>query len=72
MKSVISFWLKALPFTLGVALSLISFCFLIQFYDRGLYFDEEYIWFFMIFFLIGFPTLIHGIDKLSKPDIGGS
>ena len=66
MKLFLRFWLKSMPFTLGMALSLISLCFLVRFYDYGLDFDEEYIWLFIAFFLTGFPTLIHGINKLSN------
>ena len=55
-----------MPFTIGMALSLVSLCFLVQFYDDGLDFDGEYIWLFIVFFLTGFPTLIYGINKLSN------
>lgn len=55
-----------MPFTIGMALSLVSLCFLVQFYDDGLDFDAEYIWLFVAFFLTGFPTLVHGIRELSK------
>ena len=66
MKSFFRFWLKAIPFTIGMALSLIALCFLVEFYDRGLDFDEEYLWLFAAFFLTGFPTLIYGMNRLAE------
>jgi hypothetical protein len=68
VKSFFKFWLKAIPFTLGMALSIISLCFLIKFYDYGLNFEDQNIWFFCIFFFIGFPTLTYGINKLRSDD----
>ena len=65
MKLFLRFWFRAIPFTVGIALSLIALCFLVAFYDYGLDFDEEDIWIFLIFFLAGFPLLIYGLNKLS-------
>ncbi len=66
MKTLFSLWWRSFPFTIGMALSLIALCFLVRFYDYGLEFDSEYIWLFVLFFLVGFPTLIFGIEKLSN------
>ncbi|MEJ2061018.1 MAG: hypothetical protein P8Y64_11130 [Gammaproteobacteria bacterium] len=69
MKAFFLLWWRSLPFTVGMAASLIALCFLVRFYDYGLELDSEYIWLFMLFFLVGFPTLIFGIKKLSHdPD----
>jgi len=66
MRAAVRNWLRALPFTVGIALSLIALCYLVRFYDRGLDFDEGDIWTFAALFLIGFPTLIHGINVLAR------
>jgi hypothetical protein len=66
MKDFIKFCIKALTFTIGMALTLISLCFLIKFYENGLNFDNDEIWTFTMFFLTGFPTLIFGINQLSE------
>lgn len=70
MKSYSIFWLKAAPFTFGMALTLISLCYLVVFYENGMYFEEADIWLFALFFSAGFPTLIFGIKSLGsdKPD----
>jgi len=65
MKLFLRFWIRAIPFTVGIALSLIALSFLVAFYDYGLDFDEEEIWIFLIFFLAGFPLLVFGLNKLS-------
>lgn len=66
MKAFIRGWFRAIPFTVGMALSLIALSFLVRSYDYGLDFDEEEIWIFVIFFFAGFPTLVHGINVLSE------
>ena len=65
MKDYLQMLLRALPFTLGVALSLVGLCYLVRFYDYGLDFEDEYIWMFAVFFGLGFPTLIYGLNRLS-------
>lgn len=59
-------WWRAVPFTVGMALTLIALCFLVRFCDRGLDFAEEEIWLFAIFFLAGFPVVIFGINRMAK------
>ncbi|WP_193075574.1 hypothetical protein [Pseudomonas sp. FME51] len=66
MKDFARFWWRASTFTVGVALSLIALCYLVRFYDYGLDFEDEYAWLFAVFFLIGFPTLLYGMKKLSE------
>ncbi|MBW2165937.1 MAG: hypothetical protein JRG74_07520 [Deltaproteobacteria bacterium] len=66
MKEFFRFFVTAIPFTVGMLLSLIALCFLLKFYDRGLDFDNEEFWGFVIFFVVGFPSMIFGINKLSK------
>ena len=65
MKSFFHLWFRSLPFAIGIALTLISLCFLVRFFDFGLEFDEKEIWLFSAFFLSGFPILVYGLNKLS-------
>ena len=67
MKSLLRYWVRSLPFTIGVAAILIAMCFLVSFYQRGLDFEEEF-WTFVVFSLVGMPLMLFGIEKLSKPD----
>ena len=66
MKEFFRFFVTAIPFTVGMLLSLIALCFLVEFYDRGLDFDNGEFWVFVIFFVVGFPSMIFGINKLSE------
>jgi hypothetical protein len=66
MKPLFCFWLRVMPFTVGIASSLIALCYLVKFYDYGLDFDREYIWLFVVFFLTGFPTLVYGMNRISE------
>lgn len=66
MQEFIRYWIRALPFTAGMALSLIALCFLVEFYDRGLDFEDGEIWAFVFFFAIGYPMLLFGIQKLKS------
>jgi len=66
MKYFFRYILRSLPLTVGIILSIIALCFLVQFYDRGLDFEAEEFWAFSIFFIIGFPLLVWGIDYLSR------
>ena len=65
MKEYFRFFAKALPLTIGVALTLTGLCFLVDFYDRGLYFTYEEFWAFCFYFVIGFPTLFWGVNHLA-------
>jgi len=68
MKPLIKYWLRCLPFTIGIALVLVAMCFLVKFFDRGLDFDDEEIWVFGMFIFVGMPLLLFGIEKLSKQE----
>lgn len=72
MKDYFRLLTRALPFTVGVALSLIGLCFLVKFYDYGLDFEYRYVWIFAIFFGVGFPTLVYGMNKLAVEAQQGS
>ena len=63
MKGYYKFIISAFPFTLGMILTLISLSCLV---DWGLDFDEGIFWGFIAFFIIGFPTMLFGIKKLSS------
>jgi hypothetical protein len=67
MKDYFIFFKRTLPITLGMIFTLIALCFLVKFYDYGFHFkdDLEYVYF-IIFFLIGFPMLMFGINKEAK------
>lgn len=64
MKEYFNSFKRTLPITFGMIFTLIALCFLVKFYDYGFHFenDLEYVYF-IIFFLIGFPTLMFGINK---------
>lgn len=68
MKKFFRFFVTAIPFTVGMLLSLIALCFLLKFYVRGCDFDSRSgeFWGFLIFFVVGFPSMIFGINKLSE------
>ena len=68
MKKHIKFFLAALPLTVGVTLTLIGLCFLVEFFDRGLRLDKEDFWTFVAFFSIGFPVMLFGANYLSESD----
>jgi hypothetical protein len=55
----------ALPLTLGVMFTLISLSFLVEFLDRGLDFEEEF-FAFVFWFVIGFPLLLSGTNRIAK------
>ena len=65
MKAHYRFWVRCLPFTIGIGFVLIAMCFLVDFYDNRLQFEEEF-WAFVFFFVLGMPLMLFGIDKLSK------
>ena len=65
MKEFFRFFVTAIPFTVGMLLSLIALCFLLKFYDGGLH-NSNAFWGFVIFFVVGFPSMIFGINKLSE------
>ena len=68
MKEFFRFFVTAIPFTVGMLLTLIALCCLIEFYDRGLdlHRGRTVFWVFVIFFVVGFPSMIFGINKLSE------
>lgn len=76
--NLFTFWLKALPLTLGIALTLTALCYLMNFYEHIHFFNFKKVLLlkakdfnaFLLFFLMGFPTILYGIDKLSYKDKG--
>lgn len=64
MKALFFFFIKTLPFTLGVVLILTSLAFLVQVLDY-VDFDENF-FAFVFFAIIGIPTLLYGINKASN------
>ena len=65
MKEFFSLFIKTLPFTIGIILTLISLTFLIEFSD----FEDEEFWSFVFFAAIGIPTLLYGINKASNENL---
>jgi hypothetical protein len=65
MKSLFFFFIKTLPFALGVVLVLTSLTFLVEFVDY-VDFENEDFWLFVFFAIIGIPTLLYGINKASN------
>ena len=66
MKVLYKFWVRSLPFTIGIGMVLVAMCFLVEFYDNRLQLDDEEFWTFVFFFAIGMPLMLFGIDKLSN------
>lgn len=64
MKEFFTFFKRTLPITVGMIFILIALCFLVKFYDHGFHFEDDagYLYF-IVFFLVGFPMLMFGIDK---------
>ena len=65
MKSFIKYFFNALPLTLGMILTLLALSFLVKFYDYGLDFEEPEFWIFGGLFILGFPLLIWGTNRLA-------
>ena len=65
MKDFYEFLVRCLPLTIGMAMVLIGMCFLVDFYDNRLDFEEEF-FAFVFWFAVGMPLMLFGIDKLSK------
>jgi len=62
MKSLFFFFIKTLPFAIGVVLVLTSLAFLVEFLD-----DVDFAFRAFVFFaIIGIPTLLYGINKASN------
>jgi hypothetical protein len=61
MKSLLSFFVKTLPFTLGVIFVLTSLAFLVEL-------ESEDFWAFVFFAIIGIPMLLYGINKVSNKE----
>ena len=72
MKSFLTFFIKLLPFTVGVVLTLTSLAYLADFTDQSLDFgdlvDEEFLAF-VFFAVIGVPMLLFGINKASNENL---
>lgn len=67
MKELLSFFVKALPLSLGLILSLTALSFLIGFTD-GAHLsnigEDDFVTF-LVLAIVGIPTLLFGIKKLS-------
>ena len=71
MKELISFVVKAFPFTAGLILSLTALSFLVSFSDSvrlSRFGDEDFITF-VVLFIVGIPTLLFGMQKLSNESV---
>lgn len=68
MKELLSFFLKALPLSLGLILSLTALSFLVGFTDsaRLANIGEEDFVTFLVLAIVGIPMLLFGIKKLSS------
>lgn len=68
MKNFAQFFIKSIPLTIGLILTLFALSFLVQFVERGAHLsdiDNEDIWGFIFFAVAGVPTLLYGVNKLS-------
>ena len=72
MKQFFTLFIKALPFTIGVILILISLAFLVDFTEQSLDLedlgDQEFLAF-IIFSLVGIPMLLFGINIASNENL---
>ena len=69
MNELFSFFIRTLPFTLGIILVLTSLAFMVEAITYGFYIEAlgyEEFWMFFLFALIGVPTLLYGISNASK------
>lgn len=68
MKELLSFFVKALPLSLGLILSLTALSFLVGFTDSARLSDigEEDFVTYLVLAIVGIPTLLFGIKKLSS------
>ena len=68
MKAYIKIIFSAFPLMIGIIMTLISLCYLVQFFEYGLDFEDSVDQFiaFLILFLFGFPSILFGITKLTK------
>ena len=69
MKKFYNSFKKSLPFTTGIILILTSLSFLAEFTTEGLEFESDEYLIFIFFALIGIPTLLFGINKLSNEEL---
>jgi hypothetical protein len=60
------FLIRTIPLTLGIFITITSFLFGVEFFDRGLDFDDEEFFIFLITFLIGFPLILVGLNVLGE------
>jgi hypothetical protein len=72
MKTFFTFFVRVLPFTVGVILILTSLAFLADFTNQSLDFgdlENEEFWAFVFFSMLGIPTLLFGINKASNENL---
>lgn len=65
MKDFFYFFLRAIPFTIGLILCLISLTYLVQFTSHS-YSAEETLYMFIGLAAVGIPTILFGISRLSS------
>jgi len=68
MRDFAQFFLKSIPLTIGLILTLFALSFLVQFVESGAWLSEadEDVWAFIFFAVVGVPTLLFGINKLAE------
>lgn len=68
MKELLSFFVRAIPLSIGLIISLVALSFLVSFTDNAGLSDigEENFVTFLILAFVGIPTLLFGIKKLSS------
>lgn len=59
------FIINSLIFTIGLSFTLIAICYLVRFCDYGLDFEDNSIYLFVLFLLIGIPLVLFGANSLS-------
>lgn len=75
MKNFIRFFIRSLPFVVGIICTLTAFSFLVSllvklashpiYYSTSIL-DQEKFWAFVIFSVIGLPLILFGINHLSN------
>ena len=69
MKNFFQFFIRSIPLTIGLILTLFALGFLVQFVESGAYlsnFGNEDIWGFIFFAAVGVPTLLFGVNKQAE------
>ena len=69
MRYFMRFFIKSLPLSIGMILTLLALSFLVKFVENGAYLsdiDNRDMWAFIFFAIAGLPTLLIGVNYLAE------